>query len=242
MKIGVWALKILKMDKEKLKAIQEEMVKKVVIPDGNKGFQPRKGGLLFTLDIQYENDIAFAAVDILRWGKELLGVAVKKYEAKVPYVPGYFAFREGPILIQIIQDIRKKMGLMPDLVIVDGHGTAHPRQFGLACWIGVKLKVPTIGVGKETLVQFEEQAGKKAGAKAPIHLKENLVGYVLRTQENIKPVFVSAGHLISQENAVKVVMSLRGIYRQIEPVRRADQTARAFARGEKTKNMIDLGV
>ena len=229
------------MDKEKLKAIQEEMVKKVIIPEGNQGYLPRKGNLIFTLDIQYEKEIAYAAVDILRWGKELIGVAVKAYEVKVPYVPGYFAFREGPILVQAIENIRKKLGLSPDLIIVDGHGTAHPRQFGLACWLGVKLGIPTLGVGKETLVQYEGQPGNKAGAKSGIHVDNKLVGYVLRTQEGIKPVFVSAGHKISQENTAKVVMALRGAYRQIEPVRRADQAARAFARGEKTKNMIDLG-
>lgn len=218
------------IDKKQLKQLQEQMASSVKIPADGQGYRPGKGDLIITMDIQYQNDEAFAAAHLLRWPDEDFGVFGNAYTVDVPYVPGYFAFREGPILMNLLTDIKKDKGLKPDLILVDGHGTAHPRKFGLGSWLGVKCKIPTLGVGKETLVRYEGTLGEKAGDKLAIQMDEETVGYVLRTQDGIKPVFVSAGHLISQAAAIDVVMNLRGKYRQIEPIRKADQYARVLAK------------
>lgn len=226
------------MDKSEYKKIQLKLLSELFIPSTEQDFNIEKDEIIFTFDIQYENKIAYVAVDVQKWRGENLGVFLKKYPVEEEYQSGYFAFREGKILEQCLHDILKTTTLRPKLLIIDGHGTAHPRKLGLATWVGIKCKIPSIGVAKNTLLNYEGELGKTAGSKLAIYLENELVGYVLRSQDGIKPIFVSSGTEISQEKSLKIIFELRSEYRIIEPIRRADQAARQFARKEN-KNEVD---
>lgn len=218
------------MDKEKYKQLQIEMASKVEIPKEIE-FKMENHSLIFTFDIQYEGNVGYVAVDIQSFGGELKDIFTYKYEVKVAYQPGYFAFREGPLLKQALEDVIKNEGYHPSLLIIDGHGTAHPRKLGVASWLGVETGIPSMGIAKEPLLKTNyNHLAQKADSIVEVRLEDELVGFVLRSQTGIKPIFVSAGHLISQEEALNVAKKFKGQYRIFEPIRRADQAARKVAK------------
>jgi deoxyribonuclease V len=228
------------MDLEKLAALQEELAGLVFIPDAAHDLVLAPGDAIFSVDVQYVGDKAYVAIDHCEWAKSSVQVFVIHEIVTEPYVPGYFAFREGPVLKSAIQKAMDYAGMKPKLIIVDGHGLAHPRRFGVACWLGIELGLPTLGCAKETLVQFEGVLEEAVGSRVPVLVAGATVGYALRTALGVKPVFVSAGHLISLEASVDVVLGLGGGFRVIEPLRRADQFCRAYARGEHLASMVYL--
>lgn len=198
----------------------------------------KKGALVCTLDVQYHQETAYIAADIWSYGYGELGRYGLILPVEQEYIPGFFSFREGPLLIQMIQQLMEVHGLHPRLLIIDGHGVAHPRRVGLASWVGVQVDIPTIGLGKESLLKFEGELAEEAGSTLPIFWENEIRGYALRTVTGIKPVFVSAGHLISQKEALDVVYSLAGKYRIIDPVRRADMAARKMERERSETDKI----
>jgi len=218
------------MDKARLARLQEKLAQKVQIPPGNSGYRPQPDDVVFGLDVQYVKDKAYVALDVQKWEGENVGTWVGLAHVKVPYVPQFFCFREGPPLLKMIRAAHRCLGLQPDLLVVDGHGVAHPRRFGVACWLGVRTDVPTIGCAKETLVRYREEIEKKRGNYVLIEDKDEIVGAVLVTRDNTKPVFVSPGHRISLKIAIDVILKLSPRYRIAEPLRRADHRARACAK------------
>ena len=219
------------MNEARLAALQRELASSVHVPPDGAGYQPCQGDVLFSLDAQYVQDRAYVALDAREWGGASLGVFVGETEVKTPYVPQYFCFREGPPLLALVQAARESLPLQPDLIIMDGHGLAHPRRFGLACWVGVKTGVPTIGCAKQTLLQYNGEVEKTRGNYLLIEDENEALGAVLVTQDGIKPVFVSPGHKVSLQTAIEVVLRLASRYRIPDPLRVADQSARACARG-----------
>lgn len=226
------------MNKESLQQKQIELASQLIVPAEGRGYEISKGDLIFTFDIQYEGDQGYVAVDVLAWPDQSVGLFTQAYEAMVPYESGYFAFREGPLLLQALEELCKTRKITPDLLIVDGHGTAHPRRLGVASWLGIKTNVPAIGVAKDPLLKKEYSVGKKKGDREAIY-DDELIGYVLRTREEVKPVYVSSGHRINQIVAVETIFALVGTYRIIEPIRRADQFARRFSKGEWSAGWSD---
>lgn len=138
---------------------------------------------------------------------------------KFPYIPGLFSFRELPPLLNAFE----KLSIRPDLIVCDGHGIAHPRRFGLACHLGVTLSIPTIGCAKTKLIGDFLPVEQARGQMSDLIVNEEVVGKVLRTQHNVKPVFVSIGHKISLDAAVDWVLKLSPKYRLPETTRQADQ-------------------
>jgi deoxyribonuclease V len=143
----------------------------------------------------------------------------------LPYVPGLLGFREVPALAQAWAALDPK----PQLVLVDGHGLAHPRGFGIACLLGLVLDVPTIGVAKSVLVgEVEGILPDEAGARAPLMFKGRRIGTALRSRRGANPLYVSVGHRISPEAALDwVERCLRG-RRLPEPTRSAHEAAAAL--------------
>jgi deoxyribonuclease V len=175
------------------------------------------------LDVAYDGDDFAAAVVVLD-GTSLAEVdrAVVRGRTSFPYVPGLFAFREIPGLL----DALGKLQVTPDLLVCDGQGLAHPRRFGLACHLGVLTGIPSIGVGKTAFVGTFEEPGPQRGDSAELILDDEVVGSVLRTQYKVKPVFVSIGHRISLETATSLVVRLAPRYRLPETTRAADHACR----------------
>ena len=145
-----------------------------------------------------------------------------------PYVPGLLSFREVPALLEALG----QLPAAPDLILCDGHGYAHPRRFGLACHLGLWLDTPTIGVAKSRLTGSHDEPGPAKGDVAWLlagkgdRPRERL-GAVLRTREQVKPVFVSAGHRISLRTAVALTLACATRYRLPEPTRLSDKLSKA---------------
>ena len=154
-------------------------------------------------------------------------------ELRFPYVPGYLAFREGPAIIAAI----KKLARKPDIILVDGQGIAHPRMFGIACHIGVQLNVPTIGCAKTRLVGDHRVPGVRKGSRSDLQYEGKIIGAVVRTRYNVRPLFVSPGHRINRSGAVNFVLSCVRNYRIPEPIRCADTASRDAAKNILRPNL-----
>ena len=140
-------------------------------------------------------------------------------EEKFPYIPGLLAFREGPAIIETF----KQLGRKPDLLILDGQGIAHPRAFGIACHVGVLLDIPAMGIAKKRLYGTYEEPGEKRGSWSPLLSKGgDVIGSVMRTKDNTRPVFVSPGHKIDTQSAMEIALECGKGYRVPEPTRWAD--------------------
>jgi len=142
-----------------------------------------------------------------------------------PYVPGLLSFREGPAILSALRRVKSRV----DIVMLDGHGIAHPRGLGIAAHIGLWIDVPTVGVAKSILVGRYGWLGHSRGSKAQLLHNGTKIGYALRTRDNVKPVFVSCGNRVGLEGALRITCKCCDGYRLPEPVRLA-HTAAALAR------------
>ena len=180
-------------------------------------------------------DVAFATKDILRAAViimtypalQIVEIQCHQEELKMPYIPGLLSFREMPALLGAFNKLQQ----WPDLIFVDGMGIAHPRGIGIASHLGLWLQIPTIGVAKKKLVgTYDENAlGTEFGSHVPLTYQDKIIGVVLRTRANVKPLFVSSGHMISLETSINYVLSCCKGYRLIEPIRYADKLSKGHA-------------
>ncbi len=138
-----------------------------------------------------------------------------------PYVPGFLTLREAPAMEEAFAALHPP----PDLLLVDAHGVAHPRGFGLACHLGVVLDLPTIGVAKTVLVGAALPPGPRRGDRAPLLHHGEVVGAALRTRAEVAPVYVSTGHRVSLPTALRWTLALAPRFRLPEPARRAHAAA-----------------
>jgi len=179
------------------------------------------------VDAAFDGESVIAVASLFAYPALLhLADAVSREKARFPYVPGFLSFREGRAFVGAIRKLKQ----IPDVIIVDGQGIAHPLGCGIASHIGVLLDMPTIGCAKSRLVGEYFQPGPKKGQWAPLIYKEKEVGAVLRTRDNVRPVFVSPGHLIDLQSSVAIVLQSLTRYRLPEPLRRADHLSRELIR------------
>jgi len=161
---------------------------------------------------------AVAAVVVLDLpGLNVVETAVASARLTFPYIPGLLSFREAPAVLEAFRRIRTRV----DAVILDGHGLAHPRRFGLACHIGLWLDMVSVGCAKKKLVGDYEPVPSSAGSRQPLVHKGETVGCVLRSRDSVEPVFVSPGHLTDVTTATEIVERCLGRYRLPEPTRLA---------------------
>lgn len=139
-----------------------------------------------------------------------------------PYVPGLLSFREVPVILAAY----RTLPVAPDLLMVDGHGIAHPRRLGIAAHIGILCDKPAIGVAKKRLCGTYIEPAPQKGQTSPLYHRQEQVGTVLRSRDNTKPLFVSPGHRISQATAAAIVMAQLGGFRLPEPTRLADKLSK----------------
>jgi deoxyribonuclease V len=149
-----------------------------------------------------------------------------------PYVPGLLAFREGPVILELISKLQTPI----DLLILDGQGLAHPRGAGIASMIGLLADLPSIGCAKTKLVGEYEEPGIEKGSRSDLSYRGNIVGAVLRSRSSVKPVFVSVGYEIDLERAVEIVLSSCQRYRLPEPIRRAHILANRLRQERNDRN------
>jgi deoxyribonuclease V len=154
---------------------------------------------------------------------DLIETAAVKAEIRFPYIPGLLSFREMDAALAALRRLR----IRPDLLLCDGHGLAHPRRFGLACHLGVLADLPAIGVAKSRLIGTHEDPAPERGSWTPLIDAGEIIGAVLRTRTAVRPVYVSIGHRVSLETAVRFVLACTRRFRLPETTRAADRRSRS---------------
>ncbi|MDN5871969.1 MAG: deoxyribonuclease V [Nitrococcus sp.] len=143
--------------------------------------------------------------------------------APFAYIPGLLSFRELPAILRALE----KLAALPDLVLCDGQGIAHPRRFGIAAHLGVVTGLPTIGVGKSRLIGDYQEPGPEKGCVVPLIDAQERIGSVVRTRTAVRPLFISPGHRTDYASAVQWTLACTTRYRLPEPIRMADRVASA---------------
>ncbi|MFJ2897152.1 endonuclease V [Streptomyces sp. NPDC087218] len=213
-------------DEAGARAIQETLRARMVLDEPGP---PPGTGRVTGVDVAYddERDVVVAAAVVLDGATfEVIAETTAVGRVTFPYVPGLLAFREIPTVLAALESLP----VDPGLVICDGYGLAHPRRFGLASHLGVLTGLPAIGVAKNPFTFSYEQPGPRRGDWSPLLDGEEEVGRALRTQDGVKPVFVSVGHRTGLDNACAHTLRLARDFRQPETTRRADALCRKALR------------
>ena len=177
------------------------------------------------VDVAYTKAESIGAVAVFDYGSmKPVEERTSQQITRFPYVPTLLSFRELPPAVSAIRKLRTK----PDVFLVDGHGLAHPRHLGFASHLGLVLDAPTIGVAKSLLCGEVEET--KNVHWRPIIFEGETVGAAVFTRLDAKPVYVSIGHKVALETAIKIVLHCAGRYRVPEPIREAHLTAQGMKR------------
>lgn len=177
------------------------------------------------VDMSLTGGQAHAAIAVFRYPELTPLEAVTADEPLVfPYVPGLLVFREGPAILAAWAKLQHK----PDVLMFDGQGIAHPRGMGIAAHMGLWLQIPTIGVAKSFLYGRYAEPGPNAGDHTPLYARQTpqqVIGTVLRTRANGRPLYISPGHLIDVPTALQFVLACSRGYRLPETTRWAHKVA-----------------
>jgi deoxyribonuclease V len=174
-------------------------------------------------DAAYDQDTIYAAVVVMRFpGLEVVEKTCTVHEVPFPYIPGLLSFREGPAIL----DAFSNLTIVPDLILINGHGYAHPKRFGLASHVGLVLDVPSIGVAQRLLTGSVALPGAARGSTELVLDNTEVIGMAVRTVPGTKPVFISAGHKVDLAQAVDIALKTTITHRITEPVWQADQVSR----------------
>jgi deoxyribonuclease V len=176
------------------------------------------------VDVGFENagNITRAAVAVLSFpALQLQEQTIARRPTVFPYIPGLLSFREVPAVL----DALEKLQTLPDLLLCDGQGTAHPRRFGIACHLGLLTNIPSIGVAKSLLIGKHTDVPDEKGAWQPLQHKGETIGAALRTRPKTKPLYISPGHRVSLETAIDYVLQCTTKYRLPETTRFAHKLA-----------------
>lgn len=152
---------------------------------------------------------------------ELVDSALARLPTSFPYVPGLLSFREVPPALEALRGL----SIVPDLLLVDGQGIAHPRRLGVASHLGLLCDIPSIGVAKSRLIGEHGEVPDQRGAWTPLLDRGEIIGAVLRTRPGVKPLYISSGHRVSLDTAIAYVMACTRRYRLPETTRWAHRLA-----------------
>ena len=151
-----------------------------------------------------------AAVVVVTWPScDIVGTVSVARRATFSYIPGLLSFRELPPLLAAFA----RLTCVPDVVVFDGQGLAHPRRFGLTCHAGLLLDIPSVGCAKTRLIGEHDEVGARKGSTAVLRLQGETIGAAVRTRAGVKPVFVSPGHRADALSAVTLVLALATRFR-----------------------------
>jgi deoxyribonuclease V len=174
------------------------------------------------ISISRNSNLGQAAIIILKYpGLEIAEIKKTCGEITFPYIPGLLSFREIPLILKTWQ----KLTIIPDLIMVDGQGYAHPRRTGIASHLGILLDIPAIGCAKSKLCGDFQVPLDEPGSYTDLVDGQEIIGVALRTKYRVKPLFISIGHKISLENAIYWVMQCCRGYRLPQPTRLAHLAA-----------------
>ncbi len=198
---------------EKTKEIQKNLRNRLSIKHIRKNARIVAGG-----DVAYAGDLAVGGIVAVNIPE--LVVIERTFavaEGLFPYIRGLLAFREAPVLLEAI----RKLKCCPDVFIFDGHGIAHPERIGLASHIGVLIDRPSIGCAKSVLTGSFSLPERKKSSYTFLYDGNDIIGALVRTKTDVKPVVVSPGNKVNLEDSIKIVLQCSGRFRIPEPVRLA---------------------
>jgi deoxyribonuclease V len=201
------------------RALQEELATQVRIQPLPKTF-----AVLGAADIGYVKsaDLLVAVLLTFQWpGLDPIETAQVTARVNFPYIPGLLSFREIPPILQAMQQLKR----LPDVLLCDGQGIAHPRRFGLASHLGLCLNLPTVGCAKKRLCGEHDPLDLAFGSHTPLRLGSDVVGCVLCSRTNVKPLYVSPGHLSDLESSREIILRCIRRFRIPEPLRQAHNLA-----------------
>ena len=200
-------------------AIQQQLRGEVVREDQLGPVRHVAGG---DVGVEEGGRITRAAVAVLGYPSlELVDHAIFRTPTRFPYIPGLLSFREVPAVIEALE----KLSVIPDLLLCDGQGIAHPRRFGIASHLGLLCDIPSIGVAKTRLVGEHGPVPEGRGEWLPLLDHDETIGAVLRSRPGVKPLYISIGHRISLATALDFVMACVTRYRLPETTRWAHRLA-----------------
>ncbi len=174
------------------------------------------------LDAAFSKDGGHCIAGVVLWDVGR-GTVVERHAAvsplTFPYVPGLLSFREAPALLGALE----KLEQVPDVLMCDGQGIAHPRRFGIACHLGVLLDLPAVGCAKSRLIGSHLEVPFTRGSFVPLMDEAEHIGDVVRTRDGVRPLFVSVGHRMTPALARTLVLECVLKCRLPEPTRLADK-------------------
>lgn len=220
----------MKFSYRKAKKAQEILREKLEIKPLEREVNLIGGCDLTFLDPFKNPTLGIGAFVVLKFPElEVLERVYETEEVKIPYVPGFLAFRELPLLLKTFRKLKNR----PDVIFVDGHGITHPRGLGIAAHFGVVTGIPTVGCAKKPLYGKFKAPCRDVGCKEPIlHPETNqLIGYAVRLRKNSKPVLVSSGNLITPEEALELTLKTAKGYKLPEPTRLAHNYLQTVRKG-----------
>ncbi|MBE2294220.1 MAG: deoxyribonuclease V [Phycisphaerales bacterium] len=201
-------------------AALQRSLRTYLILDDQLGSVQRVAGV----DVGFEagGSVTRAAVAVLRYPElDVVETAIARRPTTFPYRPGLLSFRELPAVLAALEQLH----VLPDLLLCDGQGIAHPRRFGIASHLGLLVDIPSIGVAKTRLCGQHGEVPNSRGAWAPLWVADEIIGAVLRTRMDVKALYISSGHRVSLETAVAYVMACCTRYRLPETTRHAHRLA-----------------
>nr|WP_290666315.1 deoxyribonuclease V [Ardenticatena sp.] len=198
---------------------QRQLRQQLIIADA---FSPPR--LIGGVDAAYVENQALAVIVVLSFPElQKITHTVATVPHEYPYIPGLLSMREGPAIEAAWHALPEEQ--RPDLLMFDGHGIAHPRGIGIASHMGLLFDRPSIGVAKRILRGDHAPVPNTVGAWQPLVYRGKVVGAAVRTKAGVKPMYVSPGHRISLESAIRFVLATTRGYKLPEPTRLADKLA-----------------
>lgn len=194
--------------------IQKKLARRIIYSPRLKKIKTIAG-----VDCSYKQGYTVTSIVLFKFPEMRLVKSLKvKRRTTFPYVPTLLTFREGPA----VQECFRRLKTRPDLILFDGQGIAHPRKMGLATHMGILLKITSIGCAKSRLTgEFKQPKNRKGAFSYMRNNKGEVIGVALRTRKDVKPIYVSIGHMIDLKSAVKTVLACSPRYRIPEPLRAA---------------------
>ena len=207
------------IDLKKLRKAQRHISRGVVIAD-LLNLQIRT---ITGIDLAYLGELAIVGIATFDYGnKKIIDEIVEVEKVGFPYIPEFFGFREGSVIIKIMS----RLAPNSDIYMINAHGIAHPEKCGCASHVGVLMKKPTIGIANNILCGSYGRSPSNVGEYVPLTHANETVGAILKSKEGCRPIVVSPGHLITLVKSIEIVKKLLGGHKFPEPLYVAHKIAK----------------
>ncbi len=222
------------IDPSAAKELQQELRQQIILEP-----LPEPPKYIAGADISFDlgSDLMHAAIVVLELPSlNPVARSLASDKTNFPYIPGLLAFREMPVLLKAWNQLQLK----PDVLILDGHGIAHPRRMGIATHFGIEMGLPTIGCAKNILTGTHGELEAQKGETADLMDRDEKIGMVLRSRTNVNPVYVSPGYHCLFDDAYKIVMQVLTKYKLPRTSRLAHQWANKLRKGKAEEGYTNL--